>query len=240
MKTVDLTKPIKLATSRAWRTYLGGSMISKLHGVPGEDDHFPEEWLMSVVAARNSGREHIVEGISRVEATGQTLAELIDASPSELLGVHHTDKYGKSLGVLVKLLDAAERLTLQVHPTRECAKKLFDSEFGKAECWHIIGEREIKGEKPCIYIGFKEGITREHWKHCFDEQDIPAMLDCLHRIEVKTGDTFIIRGGVPHGIGAGCFLVEIQEPTDYTVRTERITPSGLAVADFYVSPGSRI
>ena len=57
------------------------------------------------------------------------------------------------------------------------------------------------------------------------------MLDCLHRIEVKAGDTFIVRGGVPHGIGAGCFLVEIQEPTDYTVRTERVTPSGLKVAD---------
>ena len=57
------------------------------------------------------------------------------------------------------------------------------------------------------------------------------MLNCLHRIPVRKGDTFIIRGGVPHGIGAGCFLVEIQEPTDYTVRTERTTPSGLQVAD---------
>ena len=57
------------------------------------------------------------------------------------------------------------------------------------------------------------------------------MLSCLHRIEVKAGDTFIVRGGVPHGIGAGCFLVEIQEPTDYTIRTERVTPSGLRIAD---------
>ena len=57
------------------------------------------------------------------------------------------------------------------------------------------------------------------------------MLSCLHKVPVKKGDTFIIRGGVPHGIGAGCFLVEIQEPTDYTIRTERVTPSGLPVAD---------
>lgn len=237
MNTFNFTKPIKLETSRAWRTYLGGSMITKLHGEAGEDDHFPEEWLMSTVVARNSGREHIVEGVSRVADTDSTLADLVDEAPLELLGERHVAKYGKSLGVLVKLLDAAERLTLQVHPTRECAKRLFNSEFGKTECWHIIGEREINGEKPCIYIGFKEGVTRKYWKRCFDEQDIPAMLDCLHKVEVRTGDTFIIRGGVPHGIGAGCFLVEIQEPTDYTVRTERITPSGLAVADFMCHQG---
>lgn len=237
MKTINLTQPIRLITSRAWRTYLGGSMISTLHGEAGKDSHFPEEWLMSTVAARNSGREHIVEGISRVAGTDLTLDELVNAAPSMLLGEQHAAKYGNSLGVLVKLLDAAERLTLQVHPTRACAKKLFNSEFGKTECWHIIGERKINGEAPCIYIGFREGITREKWKRCFDEQDIPAMLSCLHRVEVKKGDTFIIRGGVPHGIGAGCFLIEIQEPTDYTVRTERVTPSGLAVADFMCHQG---
>ena len=237
MNTLDLTKPIKLTTSRAWRTYLGGKMISKLHGETGEDSHFPEEWLMSTVSARNSGREHIVEGLSLVADSDISFAELVKKYPAELLGERHADKYGANLGVLVKLLDAAERLTLQVHPTRECAKRLFDSEFGKTECWYIVEEREINGEKPCIYIGFKENVTREHWKRCFDEQNIPAMLDCLHRVEVRTGDAFIIRGGVPHGIGAGCFLVEIQEPTDYTVRTERVTPSGLAVADFMCHQG---
>lgn len=231
MKPMDFTKSIRLETSRAWRTYLGGKMIAALHGEEGEDTNFPEEWLMSTVAARNVGREHIVEGISRVAGTDLTLADLVESNPEEMLGASHVAAHGKSLGVLVKLLDAAERLTLQVHPTRAKARALFDSAFGKTECWYIIGEREIDGEKPSIYIGFREGVTREAWERCFREQDIPAMLSCLHRVEVKTGDTFIVRGGVPHGIGAGCFLVEIQEPTDYTVRTERVTPSGLAVAD---------
>ncbi|MBE6583756.1 MAG: mannose-6-phosphate isomerase [Ruminococcaceae bacterium] len=235
--SIDLTKPIRLETSRAWRTYLGGKMISALHGEAGEDDHFPEEWLMSTVAARNSGREHIVEGISRVFGTDMTLGELVDRYPEDVLGTSHLQKHGACLGVLVKLLDSAERLTLQVHPTREAAKKLFNSEFGKTECWHIIGKREINGEAPCIYMGFREGVTYGEWKRCFDEQDIPAMLNCLHRVQVSVGDTFIIRGGVPHGIGAGCFLIEIQEPTDYTVRTERVTPSGLAVADFMCHQG---
>lgn len=229
---IDFKKPIRLEISRVWRTYLGGKLISALHGEESEDDHFPEEWLMSTVSARNSGREHITEGISLIAGTDLALADLVEAYPLELLGEKHIKAHGKSLGVLVKLLDSAERLTLQVHPTKEIAKKLFNSEFGKTECWHIIGERQINNEKSCIYIGFKEGVTKEKWKRCFDEQNIPAMLNCLHKIPVKKGDTFIIRGGVPHGIGTGCFLVEIQEPTDYTIRTERTTPSGLKISDF--------
>lgn len=86
-------------------------------------------------------------------------------------------------------------------------------------------------------MGFKEGISREYWKDVFERQDIPAMLNSLHKFEVKAGDTFLIEGGVPHAIGPGCFLVEIQEPTDYTIRTEKITPSGLAVSDFMCHQG---
>ena len=228
---MDLTKPIRLLTSRAWRTYHGGKMISALHGEEGEDGHFPEEWLMSTVAARNVGREDIVEGISTVAENGMPLNELIAQDPVAFLGAKHTEKYGSSLGVLVKLLDSAERLGVQVHPTREMARKLFNSAYGKTECWHIVDGRPIEGEEPCIYLGFREGVTRQDWKACFDTQDIPRMLTCLHKIPVKKGDTYIVHGGVPHAIGAGCFLVEIQEPTDYTIRTERVTPGGLAIAD---------
>lgn len=228
---MDLTKPIRLLTSRAWRTYHGGKMISALHGEEGEDGHFPEEWLMSTVAARNVGREEIVEGVSTVAENGMPLDVLVEQEALHLLGAAHVEKYGKSLGVLVKLLDSAERLGVQVHPTREVARRLFDSAYGKTECWHIVDGRTINGEEPCIYLGFKAGVTREKWKECFDTQNIPEMLSCLHKIPVKKGDTYIVHGGVPHAIGAGCFLVEIQEPTDYTIRTERVTPGGLAVAD---------
>ena len=127
---IDLNAPIKLQTTRAWRTYLGGSMISALHGEDGEDGHFPEEWLMSTVAARNAGREHIVEGVTLIPNTDLNLKDLVAQYTEQLLGKSHADRYGASLGVLVKLLDAAERLTLQVHPTRECARRLFDLLFG--------------------------------------------------------------------------------------------------------------
>ena len=236
--TVSLTEPIKLEMARAWRTYTGGSSIRALHGEEGTpDDHFPEEWIMSTVRARNAGREEIVEGITMLSDAPLSLRELIDASPEETLGEAHYRKYGAELGVLVKLIDAAERLTVQVHPTRDMARTLFDSAYGKTECWHILGGRPIGGEEPSIYFGFRPGITREYWMDCFRRQDIPAMLACLHKFPVKPGDTYLIEGGIPHAIGAGCFLVEIQEPTDYSVRTERTTPQGLRVPDFMCHQG---
>ena len=77
-----------------------------------------------------------------------------------------------------------------------------------------------------MYIGFKEGITAERWREVFDCQDIDTMLGMLHRIPVKKGDCVFVDGGVPHAIGKGCFMVEIQEPTDLMGVTERQTPSG--------------
>ncbi len=234
----SLKKPIRLLRASAWRTYTGGRLIERLHGNENAlDSHFPEEWIMSTVKARNSGRENIVEGLSMVCGNDIYLADIISSNPIEALGKKHFERYGANLGVLVKLIDSAERLTIQVHPTRQKAKELFESSFGKTECWHILGCRKINGENPCIYFGFKEGISREYWKNVFDKQDIDAMLGCLHKFEVSPGDTFLIEGGVPHAIGAGCFLVEIQEPTDYTIRTERRTPSGLEVSDFMCHQG---
>ena len=63
------------------------------------------------------------------------------------------------------------------------------------------------------------------------------MLDSLERFDVKAGDTILIEGGMPHAIGAGCFLVEIQEPTDFTIRVERTTPRRFAVDDFLCHQG---
>ncbi|MEG1744205.1 MAG: type I phosphomannose isomerase catalytic subunit, partial [Ruthenibacterium sp.] len=225
--------PLLLDNAAAWRTYLGGSLLAKLHGRTGEDGHFPEEWILSLVSARNAGREAFLdEGMSHLAQSPEaTLKSVIESNPAAMLGAAHAARYGASTGVLVKLIDAAERLTIQVHPDRSKARELFGSDYGKTECWHILDGRTINGETPCIYVGFRPGVTRAQWKALFDAQDIAGMLGCLHRFDVQTGDTVLIEGGVPHAIGAGCFLTEIQEPTDYTIRTERVTPSGFPVAD---------
>lgn len=226
--------PIKLSNERVWRTYLGGSMIDRLHGMEEtEDSHYPEEWIASLTAARNAGREQYTEdGLSKLASDSSVyLKSLIESDPQRYLGKSHVDAAGASLGVLVKLIDSSERLGIQVHPDRAQAKKLFNSAYGKTECWHILGGRKINDEAPHIYVGFKEGVTRELWQELFVRQDIEGMLSRMHRYDVAPGDTILIEGGVPHAIGSGCFLIEIQEPTDYTIRVERVTPSGLHVAD---------
>lgn len=225
---------IRLNNPRAWRTYLGGSQLDLLHGKSeGADDHFPEEWIMSVVAARNAGREDIQdEGMSFLaDFPALSLKQLLEDNPEYYLGKAHTQKRGAALGVLLKLIDSAERLTLQVHPDRNAAMELFGSAYGKTECWHILGGREIDGDKPCVYLGFREGVSKAEWQRLFEVQDIPGMLDAMQKFYVEPGDTILIEGGMPHAIGAGCFLAEIQEPTDFTIRVERTTPSGFRVAD---------
>lgn len=234
-------KPLKLLSNRVWRTYYGGRLIEAWQGIESpQDNSFPEEWIASVVQARNAGREDKVEGLSWVEVDGEapvSLKELVEAQPVSFLGERHAQVYGGHLGVLVKVLDSSERLTIQVHPDRQAAQKLFQSAFGKTEAWYILGGREINGEDPYILYGFKPGMTREKWTQLFWAQDIEGMLQSLNKIKVEPGQVFIVEGGMPHAIGSGCFLLEIQEPTDYTIRVERTTPSGREIAEFMCHQG---
>jgi len=185
-------------------------------GNPDPKDTFmPEDWISSFVEAKN--RVYIEgEGISKVLVDGRELP-INEIITEEDLGPGRRDS-----GVLVKYLNSAERLGIQVHPTPEFSKKHFGTNYGKTECWHIL---DTEGD-ACIYIGFKEGMTRERWKDLFLRQDIDGMLESMHRFSVKKGDTVLVRAGTPHAIGAGCFLLEIQEPSDYTMRVERVTVAG--------------
>ena len=233
-------RPIKLRSNRVWRIYSGGKLLDEFCGVvPGIDGAFPEDWLGSVVEANNMPREGqpLREGLSVSADTGEYLKDLIAAHPEELLGSKHIAEVGTDLGVLVKFLDSAVRLPIQVHPDKLAARELFDSAYGKTEAWYILGGREIDGEQPYILMGFKEGVTRKQWQRYFDEQDIAGMENSLHKIPVSPGDVFLVRGGTPHAIGPGCFLLEIQEPTDYTISVEKKAPDGSTVPDFLCHQG---
>ena len=201
----------KLRENRVLRTYLGGGRIDALiHGRRTPDGYFPEDWLASTVRAFNPGREDIVEGLGASE----------DGTPvSELMP--------EGLPILVKLLDAAERLVIQVHPTRAFAREAWHSPVGKTESWYILEA----DEDACIYIGFREFVTRDGWIRLCESQDVPGMLNCLHRFSVRPGDCVFVPGGVPHAIGGGCLMLETQEPSDLMVIPERKTPRGAALPD---------
>ncbi|WP_417444429.1 type I phosphomannose isomerase catalytic subunit [Joostella sp.] len=242
MNNKDLQKyakmPLKQSTNRVWRTYSGGALIDKWKEEKQQvDNSFPEEWIMSTITARGNNRPE-GEGLSEIETDNGiiSLKDIIDSDKELFLGKDFIKKFD-STGVLIKMLDSRERLTIQVHPDKNYAKNVLSSSYGKTESWYVLNTREIDGEKSVVYMGFKKGITREKWEKLFLSQDIEGMLNSLHRIEVKPGDAFMIYGGVPHAIGSGCFLMEVQEPTDYTMRVERITPTGLEISDELIHQG---
>lgn len=234
---MELSKiPFKLNSTRVWRTYTGGKLLEQWIGQgEGKDGEYPEEWIASLTSAAygaggatSNGRD----GLSLVQDyAGLTLKELIDRNPEAYLGADHVSRFGSNAGLLTKVLDSAERLTIQVHPDQDMAQKLFQSRFGKTEAWYILNCREIEGERPYVLLGFKEGVTREAWRRMFDEQDIAAQIHSLHRFDVEPGQVFLIEGGMPHAIGPGCLLIEIQEPTDLTLRTEKVSPKGREIPD---------
>ncbi|MBQ8525157.1 MAG: class I mannose-6-phosphate isomerase [Clostridia bacterium] len=225
-----MAKLIKQIETRVVRSYRGGKLIDEFLGKENPSDCFlPEDWISSFVEAKNP--DYIPnEGITRVMSDkGERLITNV-VSPADFGS-------GRDVpGVLIKLLDSAERLGIQVHPTPEFSKKHFGTPYGKTECWHILGTREDMDS--AVYIGFKEGVTRQIWKDLYQKQDIPKMLDSMHRFEVKPGDTILVTAGSPHAIGAGCFLLEIQEPSDYTMRVEKTTLAGTVLSPWQIHYGA--
>jgi len=222
-------KPLRLKPMRVVRTYTGGKLLDAWQGIsPAVDGHSPEEWVASTITSRfaddpNAGLSILDDG----SAEPNYLRDHIAESPREILGKRHFDVYGESSGFLAKLIDSENRLNIQAHPDREKAREYFNSPFGKTEAWYIIETREIEGQPPYILLGFKPGITKQRWKSLVNEQDIEALEDCLHRIPVTQGEVYLVESGMPHAIGSGCLLAEIQEPTDFTFRVEKMTLDGV-------------
>lgn len=234
--------PLLLQSNRVWRTYQGGMKIEEWQGkLEPADNSCPEEWVASTVKARNPGREaNGDEGLSKIEIDGElvTLKQVIDSEPNAFLGEKHVQKYGNNMAVLFKVLDSKCRLSIQVHPDRNFSRQVFNSSFGKTEAWLVLGSRRIGQIEPYLLLGFKPGITKEKWRELFDRQDIEGMIDSLHRIPVIPGEVWLIEGGLPHAIGPGCFLIEVQEPTDYTIRVERTTTDGHKIPDTLCHQGA--
>ena len=214
--------------NRVRRAYLGGAQIDKFVGNEvAQNGNRPEDWLASVVIAFNPDYEPIPnEGLSILE-NGEVFKSIIDKNPEAVFGKRLANKYGGKSSILVKLLDSAERLVIQCHPTVDFAMEHFASPFGKTECWYFLDTTP----EASVYLGFKEGITKEKWVSLFEKQDVEGMLNSLHRFPVKKGDLWFVDGGVPHAIGEGCFMIELQEPSDLMVIPERVTPSGRTLSD---------
>ena len=112
--------------------------------------------------------------------------------------------------LLIKLIDAKENLSVQVHPSDDYALK-YEQSFGKSEMWHIISADEGSG----LYVGLNKDYSREEIEKALKEGTI---IECLNFFKVKPGDTFVINPGTIHAIGAGVRLIEIQQNSNLTYR----------------------
>ena len=194
--------------------YLGGERIAELRGLPtGETPaRRPEEWLGSTVARWGSERV----GLTDLGPAG-LLPDLVAADPEAWLGRDHAARWGSSPALLVKLLDAGQRLPVHAHPTRGFAARHLDCPFGKSEAWAVIDTPAGGGT---VFVGTTRSVSSDEWAELVADQDSAGMLDLLNPLTVRPGDGVFVPAGTPHAIDAGLFLVELQEPTDLSILLE--------------------
>ena len=214
---------VKFLPNRVWRVYRGGSGIDRLRRAEkAEEGHFPEDWIASTSLANNPQHPGADQGLSHVAVRGEAVrfGDWLAADPEETLGRDHAAKYGANAALLMKILDAAERLPIQVHPSVPDAKRFFHSKFGKTEAWYVISTREVAGEEPYLLFGFNDQLDRERFCREALEGAFPTGQGMLHKLAVRPGDRFLVPGGTPHAIGCGVTLIEVMEPSDLVIQPE--------------------
>ena len=178
----------------------------------GGDKIIPFKHLSTVM--ENVGESWEISGVKDNETIaagdGRSLNQLVRDMKGRLVGEANYQRFGDEFPLLIKLIDARQDLSIQVHPTDEIAHRQ-GRERGKTEMWYVMdSEPDAK-----LYNGLKLQITPEQYKQMVADDTI---CDALAQYSVKEGDCFFIPAGRIHAIGAGCFLAEIQQTSDVTYR----------------------
>lgn len=214
---------VRFGPNRVWRTYQGGKVLDEIEGKSNpSDSHFPEDWIGSVVEARNPGRTEENEGLSIVETDEGgpvVFRDLVNKDAAFYLGRDESGPKQMDALPLVKFLDSATRLHFQAHPTVAFARERLGSNRGKTEAYIILAIREDV-PRPYIYAGFQRPPGRAELKKWILEQDIESIEKCFTPIPANPGDVFLIPGGRPHALGEGILMLEIMEASDIAVRFE--------------------
>jgi mannose-6-phosphate isomerase len=223
-------EPVSLPANQPQQFYLGGPQIEAFRGepsaasphpsstldaergvVPTDPARTPEDWIASTLSKFGS-----LDGATRLP-DGELLSDAVTARPKEFFSPAHITRFGANPALLVKLLDAGERLPVHCHPDRAFAGAHLRSVFGKTEAWIIIGTQSADAH---VYLGFNRDVEAAELSNWFVNQNSADILGSMNRITVQTGDAIFVPAGTPHAIGAGAFIVELQEPTDFSVMLE--------------------
>jgi mannose-6-phosphate isomerase len=205
-------RPVVLPPNGIERFYQGGPAIAALRGTRPMGARVPEDWVGSTTTV--FGEDEL--GLSRLR-TGELLRDEIAANPAGFLGADHTAQHGSDPALLVKLLDAGERLPVHVHPAGAFAQAKLGVPYGKTEAWIVI---DATAQDATVHVGFREDVSPETLARWVEEQDGAALLDALNPCSVRPGDTLFVPAGIPHAIGEGLLILELQEPTDLSVLLE--------------------
>jgi mannose-6-phosphate isomerase len=167
----------------------------------GDGSDFAESWEVS-----DHGLDQTV--VAQGEFAGWTLQRLVRERSRELLG-RHADRH--QFPLLIKYLDANDRLSLQVHPNDAQARRYRVDENGKTEAWVIL--EAAPGSR--VFAGLRRGVTRDSLQHTLETGDIES---CLHSFAAAAGQCVFVPAGTIHAIDAGILLAEVQQSSDTTFR----------------------
>lgn len=187
-----------------YKNYIWGGRNLELLGKILPEGKVSESWEASC-------HEDGLSVIDNGEFSGKTLYEVIKERGKEILGEDIYKIYKDKFPILIKFIDANDKLSVQVHPDDEYAKKYENSSLGKNEMWYIIAAKP----KSRLICGLKHGIDKEKFNSaCYEEK----VEDCLNYIEVTKGDIINIPSGTVHAIGEGLLIAEIQQSSNVTYR----------------------
>ncbi|WP_103326856.1 type I phosphomannose isomerase catalytic subunit [Bacteroidetes bacterium endosymbiont of Geopemphigus sp.] len=180
----------------------GGDQLRKLLKKPIPSGNIGESWEISDV-------QSYLSVVTNGSLAGRHLKELITLYKEELLGEKVYERFGNQFPLLIKFIDAHEKLSIQVHPDDKLAKQRHNS-FGKNEMWYIMHTEESAE----LIVGFKENISKENYRKLTSSEKE----EVLNKVKVQKGQVYYLPAGRIHAIGAGVLLVEIQQRSDITYR----------------------
>ncbi len=178
----------------------GGTKLRDEYGFTSNLEKLAEGWMLS---CHKDGENTISNGIF----ADKTLAEIVKSNP-DFLG--ENGKKFENFPILIKLIDAKDDLSVQVHPDNDYAMRV-ENEYGKTECWYIL---DCDDNAELIY-GFNKKISSEEFKDRIEDN---TFLETVNKVKVKKGDLFFIEAGTLHAIGKGILLAEIQQNSNTTYR----------------------
>lgn len=167
------------------------------------DKNIGESWELS-------GVEGDISVVSNGTLSDNTLQELIEVYMGDLVGEKVYEQFGDEFPLLIKLIDARDNLSIQVHPDDELAMQRHHS-YGKTEMWYIL-DNEPDAQ---LYVGFNQPMTREKYIGQLENGTLESLLMSYN---VKRDDAFFIPAGTIHAIGRGIVIAEIQQTSDITYR----------------------